>query len=273
MRNVKAGFGVVGNFAEHLEQAGEAADFARVATPAGTPKGLFPFYVNGAEGYLGRPCVDNSNLIIPKGANVQAEPEIAVRFGVNYYGGQVYELEAQAFMAFNDASVRGDKTAVKISQKKNFSTASKGAGGEIAIDFFERGGICDRFSLVSFLRSGDEWLQYGECARLSDYSYFYGELVGWIIDRLNSQPDFETLENLSSHLATAGFPGEILITLGATRYEKGGLERYLKAGDEIQIITFNHEKFSLADIEKAARESSLKNGENISVLTQKVSEL
>jgi len=40
------GFGVAGNFAGHLEQAGEAADFTQVKTEnAIQPKAIFPFYV------------------------------------------------------------------------------------------------------------------------------------------------------------------------------------------------------------------------------------
>ena len=42
------GFGIAGNFALHLEQAGEADDFALVKTDDEyAPKGIFPFYVNG----------------------------------------------------------------------------------------------------------------------------------------------------------------------------------------------------------------------------------
>ena len=36
------GFGVAGNFAGHLDQAGEAVDFATVAVKEGAPKGIFP---------------------------------------------------------------------------------------------------------------------------------------------------------------------------------------------------------------------------------------
>ncbi len=40
------GLGVAGNFAGHLEQAGEEADFAKVKTvEAVQPKAIFPFYV------------------------------------------------------------------------------------------------------------------------------------------------------------------------------------------------------------------------------------
>ena len=47
------GFGVAGNFAGHLEQAGEAGDFTTVDSQAGAPKGIFPWYAPGNDGFLG----------------------------------------------------------------------------------------------------------------------------------------------------------------------------------------------------------------------------
>ena len=47
------GFGVAGNFAGHLEQAGEAADFTTVQADGDAPKGIFPWYVPGHDGQLG----------------------------------------------------------------------------------------------------------------------------------------------------------------------------------------------------------------------------
>ena len=41
------GFGVAGNFAGHLEQAGEAVDFVNVASEGSAPKGIFPWYSQG----------------------------------------------------------------------------------------------------------------------------------------------------------------------------------------------------------------------------------
>ena len=48
------GLGVAGNFAGHLEQAGEAADFASVTTIEEIqPKAIFPFYVPAPQaGFL-----------------------------------------------------------------------------------------------------------------------------------------------------------------------------------------------------------------------------
>lgn len=45
------GLGVAGNFAGHLEQAGEDADFVNVITAsANAPKGIFPTYVPADTG-------------------------------------------------------------------------------------------------------------------------------------------------------------------------------------------------------------------------------
>ena len=55
------GFGIAGNFALHLEQAGEMEDFKDVKTEdENGPKGMFPFYLPGMEGQLGEfPLCDN----------------------------------------------------------------------------------------------------------------------------------------------------------------------------------------------------------------------
>ena len=49
------GLGVAGNFAGHLEQAGEARDFVAVKVKdAIAPKAIFPFYLPGvADHFLG----------------------------------------------------------------------------------------------------------------------------------------------------------------------------------------------------------------------------
>ena len=46
-----AGFGVAGNVAGHLEQAGEASDFLLVTVKdKKAPKGVFPFYIPLQDG-------------------------------------------------------------------------------------------------------------------------------------------------------------------------------------------------------------------------------
>ena len=78
------GFGVAGNFAGHLEQAGEAGDFATVVTPGDAPKGIFPWYVPGYDSFLGEFPLSHDTLLVPAvdsddwgPLNLQIEPEVA----------------------------------------------------------------------------------------------------------------------------------------------------------------------------------------------------
>ena len=79
------GFGVAGNFAGHLDQAGEAVDFATVAAKEGAPKGIFPWYAPGYDSFLGEFPLSHDALMVPtEGAedggplNLQIEPEVAL---------------------------------------------------------------------------------------------------------------------------------------------------------------------------------------------------
>lgn len=57
------GFGVAGNFAGHLEQAGEASDFTKVVTEGYAPKGIFPWYAPGRDDFLGEFPPDRKSVV------------------------------------------------------------------------------------------------------------------------------------------------------------------------------------------------------------------
>ena len=89
------GFGVAGNFAGHLEQAGEAADFTQVKTESAIqPKAIFPFYVPSEKaGFLSTYPLSHNQINFPQGAdNLQIEPEIALICDLIYKGKQVSKL-------------------------------------------------------------------------------------------------------------------------------------------------------------------------------------
>lgn len=273
------GLGVIGNFANHLEQAGEAADFACIATKdAHQPKGIFPFYVPNASGFLGRYCLSNDTIILPQNKTlcVQAEPEVALECEIVYDDSHaITHIIPKFFMAFNDASVRNDNNATKLSQKKNFSPASKGYGEPkipIPSGGFSDGGVCDSYSIASFITTDNNTEPYGELSPLGTYSYFYDNLISWIIQTLNTQQEVSTLQNLAEIFKQANYPKKALITIGATRYVPQNAQRMLKSGDELSIIVFNHNKYDLKTISQIATHSLSKNdiNENISILRQKV---
>jgi Family of unknown function (DUF5718) len=133
------GFGVAGNFAGHLEQAGEAADFVNVASEGVAPKGIFPWYAPGSDTFLGEFPLSSDAIILPASdepLNLQIEPEVGLACRVVWSGDTVATLQPFALGAFNDCSIRRPG-APKISHKKNWGPASKG----VAPQFFDIGDL------------------------------------------------------------------------------------------------------------------------------------
>ena len=242
-------FGVAGNFAHHLAQAGELKDFEDVITvEEHAPKGIFPFYLPQSDSFLGVYAIGTEILKLPNyEANTQVEPEIAILFDIVYNEQkEVINLVAQKFSAFNDCTIRKEGSK-KISDKKSWGTDSKGISDTwIEIDTFEKGGIMDHYRLCSFLKRDGVLYPYGEDAPLVGYSYFYTKLKTWLIHQMNHQKDFGPLEDIAMHLKACKYPTQTLISIGATAYEVFGEKNYLQHGDEIYIITYD-ERVDKAD--------------------------
>ena len=234
--------GVAGNFAHHLEQAGELEDFKHVVTQTeDAPKGIFPFYLPGSKGFLGVYSIGTDTLTLPEyEANAQVEPEIAILFDIVYDNGHnVIDLKAQKFTTFNDCTIRKEG-ASKISEKKSWGANSKGIGDKwIAIDKFEEGGVMDHYHLCSFVKREGIVYPYGVDAPLLGYSYFYGRLKTWLIDKMNNQENFGPLENISMHLKDCKYPAQVLISIGATAYAEFGENNYLQHEDEVYVIVYD----------------------------------
>jgi len=79
-------------------------------------------------------------------------------------------------------------------------------------------------------------------------SYFHGELISWIIDKINAQVDTGPLECLSKLLAECRYPSQAIITIGATRYTKHGETTYLNSKDEIYVVLYPSQRYSHDDI-------------------------
>ena len=238
------GLGVAGNFAHHLEQAGELKDFENVVTAEpDAPKGIFPFYLPNSNSFLGLYSIGTDTLNLPEyEANAQVEPEIAVLFDIVYNeGNEVTDLIAQKFTTFNDCTIRKEG-AKKISEKKSWGLNSKGIGDKwITIDKFEEGGVMDRYHLCSFVKREGVLHPYGVDAPLLGYSYFYGKLKTWLIDKMNTQEDFGPLEDIAAYLKACNYPKQTLISIGATAYAEFGENNYLKSEDEVYVIAYDAE--------------------------------
>ncbi|MFZ2889806.1 DUF5718 family protein [Sulfuricurvum sp.] len=267
------GLGVAGNFALHLEQAGESADFKDVITedPNG-PKGMFPFYIPGRTGQLGVYPISHDTILLPHEAcNVQPEPEVALICDLAYDDeGNITNITPKFFGAYNDCSLRVEGAA-KISHKKNWGEASKGISSTlIPIDTFGKGGVMERYRIASFLRREGMLMRYGEDVELTGYSFFYGKLIDWMKNQINSQIDFGPLEAIKSYLKEAHNPTQAIISIGATRYTHFGETNFIREGDEVIVVVYDNDKYCMNPILSKANKGELMEQEGISALVQKV---
>lgn len=269
------GLGIAGNFALHLAQAGEEEDFKDIITAdEAAPKGMFPFYlpkrVQKAKEILNSYPLSSSTIKIPhKELNIQAEPEVALICRVEYANNRLSKIIPTHFGAYNDCSIRV-AGASKISDKKNWGENSKGLSENlIKIDSFSEGGIMDSYSICSFLKRDNELHAYGEDVSIKGYSYFYEKLQEWMVEQINTQKDFGPLEPLSDYIMSCNNPSDAIISIGATRYTPYGESTFLKEGDEIFIVLYNHAELSLDDVIKSIKDDSFESS-NMSVLKQKV---
>ena len=268
------GFGIAGNFALHLDQAGEAEDFKDIITAdEAAPKGMFPFYlpkeVSIASEQLCEYPLSSTTIQLPNlEENVQAEPEVAIICELRYKDGKVENINPTHFVAYNDCSIRR-AGAKKISQKKNWGVNSKGIGElHIPIDRYTIGGIKDSYKIVSFLKRDGVVYQYGEDVELNGYSYLYEQLLEWIKNQINTQKDKGPLEPLLEYIKECDFPKKAIISIGATRYTEFGEHNFLKPDDEVFVVLYHKDRDSFEDVKSCVEKGLFK--PSMSVLHQKV---
>lgn len=243
------GFGVAGNFANHLGEAGEADEFAVIQTQQkDAPKGLFPFYIPNHESFLGEFPVCHNTINHNNIEHLQVEAEVALICDFTYENGKLIDIIPQYFSAFNDCSNR-IADGSKLSTKKNWGYASKGISNEfIKIDAFSKEGILDQFHIASFVRREGILKDYGTLSAVNSYSYFFEQLKEWMIEKFNAQEDCGPLEQLSPFLKDMKDKKGLLIAAGATAYTEFGKTNYLQKGDEIFVYVYNAHFHSFQDI-------------------------
>ncbi|THA10204.1 DUF5718 family protein [Rodentibacter pneumotropicus] len=274
MNNTFIGLGVAGNFAGHLEQAGEAADFLQVKTvEAMQPKAIFPFYVPsenlGEYQFLATYPLSYSEIRFPNDAdNLQIEPEIALICDIQYSHGKVTALLPTHFAAYNDCSIRRPN-ARKICEKKNWGEKSKGISTNwLALDHFNEGGVLNDFHIACFHKRNGMMNEYGIDSPAVGYSYFHQKLLDWIVDRMNNQPDEGPMNNIASLLGTAKYPKQAIISIGATRYTDFGEHHFLQFGDTSIVAVYNAKRYTHSQIAEMAEKEQFEH--DISALVQKV---
>lgn len=268
LKNV-IGLGVAGNFAGHLEQAGEASDFTdvKVDDPR-APKGVFPFYVPGANQFLGTFPISSEQIRLGSDDEKhQIEPELALLCDLEYDGQRVARIVPLEARAHNDCSIRREG-AKKISEKKNWGPETKGTAAHgIAIDRFSKGGVLDHYRIASYLLRNGALHEYGVESPASSYSYMYEELLAWLVLKLNEQAEGGPLENIAEWIHVAGHPKQALISIGATRYTNYGETHFLERGDEIIVAVFDGNQHDSASIQRLAANQAATSGDPLSGLS------
>jgi len=267
------GFGIAGNFAHHLEQAGEASDFVDVKVDdENAPKGIFPFYLPNSESFLGKYPLSSNTIIHPRteDGNLQMEPEVALICDLQYENGKVVDMVPNFFTAYNDCSIRKEN-AKKISEKKNWGEETKGISSDILpIDSFSKAGVMDNYHIASFLKRDGKVYQYGEDSAVVTYNYFHEQLKNWIIEKLNNQKDGGPLEDLNTHLKDCNQPEGMIISIGATSYTDFGESTFLEIGDEVFIYVYDSNIYKFDDIIAHANSDDKMKLSNCSFLNQKI---
>jgi hypothetical protein len=265
------GFGIAGNFAHHLEQAGESTDFLNVKVEdEHAPKGIFPFYLPHSNSFLGVYPLSNDTIVSPKinDGHLQMEPEVALICDIVYANNQVIDIIPNFFTAYNDCSIR-KPNAKKISEKKNWGKNTKGISSSIIpIDIFNHGGVMDSYHIAPFHKRDGIVNEYGEDSPVLTYNYFYTQLKDWIIYKLNTQENHGPLEDLPNCLKKSNYPNNMIISIGATSYTKFGENTYLKSADEIFVFVYDSNKYTHKDIKSMAKSNDIKQRKNISILHQ-----
>ena len=267
-------FGVAGNFTGHLEQAGEAVDFANVVTKEeNAPKAMFPTYIPGNSAevpeFLHTFPFECGKIIFPSNEQkLQIEPECAIICCLEWNGENVVSVKPVAFGASNDCSIRKEG-AKKISLKKNWGKASKGLSENlIAIDRFTEGGILDSYRIASFLVRDGNANVYGEDSPVKGYSYIYEKLIEWCLEKFNGQKNEGPAEDIHTYLIECGRPENAMISIGATRYTDYGEHNFLAGGDEAVVVVYP-DNYSAEEIKKMVERNEF-NDDMISVLRQRI---
>ena len=266
-------FGIAGNFAEHLSQAGEDADFVNVKTDEpDAPKGIFPIYLPNFDTFLGTFPLSSQviDADFSEDIKLHLEPETCVLFNVLYDGNDISGLNPQAFSAFNDCSIRRPN-AKKISEKKNWGEKCTGISANwLTLSSLDIGCELDNYNIISFIKRDKEVIQHGMDSPVIGYQYFHQKLLGWIIKTLNLQQDTGPLENVHQYINQLDKPAQIIISLGATRYTEFGETGFLQPNDEVGIFVYNNTQINQQEVTEHFRSQASTEFEQGCYLHQRV---
>lgn len=236
--------GVAGNVAGHMEQAGECL---RTEKRHNGPKGLFPTFVPGLGGHLGHYPGGNQILRIQSKGDFQIEPELGLVGKIHYKNGHVHKLEPLGVCAYEDLTLRDPKIPL-FSQKKNWGLQTKGFGNVLPIHGSFKKGLLKKYRIACWHRRSGNWYEYAVDTKVEEYSYFYHELLDWILHRLQVGVDDPGFENLKTLIEQSTKPEYFAIGCGATCYTEWGHYVYMKKTDAAAVILYEGDLLSASEI-------------------------
>ena len=290
------GFGVAGNFAGHLEQAGEAADFVGIGSAEHeAPKGIFPWFVPGAAAadardqleptepggvppFLGTFPLSSTEIVLPAGdgLNLQIEPEVGLLARVTYgddEDGAVVSLQPEAIARLQrlldpPPGREEDQPQEELGRGRARGSRRCWSPSTTSRPMARRrpSGWPASCAATASVHA------YGIDSALPDYSYYGDQLLDWIVDRLANQTGSADtpLEPVGAYLRAAGNPPVVLIGIGATRYTPLGESTFLQVGDESIVVVYDGAESSAEDVAAAVTAGTEDELPVASVLRQRV---
>ena len=102
----------------------------------------------------------------------------------------------------------------KICEKKNWGEASKGISSKlIPLSSFVKGSEIDQYRIACFHKRNNKLNIYGIDSPAIGYSYFHQQLLDWIVDRMNNQPDEGPMNHIASLLELTNYPKQAIISI------------------------------------------------------------
>jgi hypothetical protein len=187
---------------------------------------------------------------------IQLEPELAVLCDVaRDEAGAVATLTPRWVAAFDDCSWRRPGAA-KISEKKHWGAGSKGvAEAGFAVSDLDPEGQLAALRLACFLRRDDATHAYGVDSAVPSYTSIGEPLLDWLVNRLRYQrgADDTPLEDVGVLLA-ASEATQVLVGIGATRYEPYGETTFVQPGDEAIVVLYDGDAHEPDEVEALVAE-------------------
>ena len=91
----------------------------------------------------------------------------------------------------------------------------------------------------------------------------------WLLEKLNNQKDSGPAENVYEYIKNFK-PGQVLISIGATRYTDFGEHNFLKAGDKSIVVLYPESVYSAGQIKNMIKDGTVHSKNDISFLEQTV---